>query len=119
MLSAEARGGRLAPRPGLRLAGFDGDAFVLRQGRANAERAGVGTLIHLGRRALGALRARYFAGDKGLVVTNPPWGERLEEQQRAGWLYYALGQMLGRLAPHWQALVVASQAETLDRCGMP
>ena len=42
-----------------------------------------------------------------LVVTNPPWGERLEEQQRAGWLYYALGQVLGRLAPHWQALVAA------------
>jgi len=117
-LREDATAARRAPPPGLSRKGFDADASVLHQARANAERAGVGALLHLERRELGALRARDFAGHTGLVVTNPPWGERLEEQQRAGWLYYALGQVLGRLAPHWHALVVASQVEALDRSGM-
>src|SRR5699024_3589906 len=48
---------------------------------------------------------------------NPPWGERLEEQEQAGWLYYALGRTLARYASQWQVLMVASQAEVLDRVG--
>lgn len=120
-LREEAREARRAAPQGLSLKGFDADASVLQQARANADRAGVGALIHFERRELGALRARDFAGGgqaTGVVVTNPPWGERLEEQQRAGWLYHALGRLMARHAPQWHAVIVAGQAEALDRSGM-
>ena len=105
------------------LKGFDADTAVLRQARANAERAGVSALIHFERRELGSLRQRDLgvAGADGsdlLVVTNPPWGERLEDQQQAGWLYHALGQTLARQAPQARALVVGHKVEILDRADM-
>ncbi|MBA3979413.1 MAG: bifunctional 23S rRNA (guanine(2069)-N(7))-methyltransferase RlmK/23S rRNA (guanine(2445)-N(2))-methyltransferase RlmL [Alcanivorax sp.] len=108
---------------GVSLKGFDADPAVLRQARANAERAGVLGLIHFERRELGSLRQRDLGvagGDSSdlLVVTNPPWGERLEDQEQAGWLYHALGQTLARHAPQARALVVGHKVEILDRTGM-
>ena len=114
----------ISPAPaGLSLKGFDADPGVLRQARANAERAGVLDLIHFERRELGSLRPQDLGppGSDGadlLVVTNPPWGERLEDQQQARWLYYALGQTLARLARQARVLLVGPQVETLDRAGM-
>ena len=126
-LREEARAARRESPAGLALKGFDADAKVLQQARSNAERAGVADLIHFERRELGSLRARDFGikpgsdtapEDAGLVVTNPPWGERLEEQEQADWLYYALGRTMARVVPGWRALVVGHRVETLDRAGM-
>lgn len=105
---------------GVFLKGFDADAESLRLARANAERAGVAELIHFERRELGALRARDF-GDKnaaGKLVTNPPWGERLETEARAGWLHAAIGQKLAELAPSWSATLLGARVNVLDQCGM-
>lgn len=102
------------------LKGFDADADSLRYARANAERAGVAQQIHFERRELGALRRRDF-GDKdviGSVVTNPPWGERLETEPRAGWLHAALGYKLAELAPAWPVTLLGARVSVLDQCGM-
>lgn len=101
---------------GLSLKGFDADEKVLRHARTNAERAGVATLIHFERRELGQLRKRDFAGH-GMVVSNPPWGERLEDRARAGWLMNALAWGLANHARGWQATVLGSDVEVLDRSG--
>lgn len=103
-------------RPALSLKGFDADETVLRQARANAERAGVAELIHFERRELGQLRRRDFA-ERGCLVSNPPWGERLEDKARAGWLINGLSHVLGSQAPGWGATVLASDVEVLDHCG--
>ncbi|MEY1661760.1 bifunctional 23S rRNA (guanine(2069)-N(7))-methyltransferase RlmK/23S rRNA (guanine(2445)-N(2))-methyltransferase RlmL [Isoalcanivorax beigongshangi] len=121
-LRQQAQDARRSAPAGLSLKGFDADASALAAAHANAARAGLGALIHFERRELGALRRRDFiardAVGTGLVVTNPPWGERLEEQERAGWLCQALGQVMLRCVPDWTALVIASKAEMLDRSGM-
>ncbi|MCG8391637.1 MAG: bifunctional 23S rRNA (guanine(2069)-N(7))-methyltransferase RlmK/23S rRNA (guanine(2445)-N(2))-methyltransferase RlmL [Pseudomonadales bacterium] len=103
--------------PTLSLKGFDADHRAIQLAQQNAERAGVRQAIHFERRELGLLRARDFA-DGGLLIANPPWGERLDEQEQAGWLHYALGQVLARHAPHWQALLLGADAQVMDRSAM-
>ncbi|MBM7334142.1 bifunctional 23S rRNA (guanine(2069)-N(7))-methyltransferase RlmK/23S rRNA (guanine(2445)-N(2))-methyltransferase RlmL [Alloalcanivorax marinus] len=100
------------------LKGFDADPDALKYARHNAERAGVESAIHLERRELGALRARDFASREGLLVTNPPWGERLDQQEQAGWLYAGLGRLLGEKAPAWRAVLLGAEVTALDRAGM-
>lgn len=102
------------------LKGFDADADSLRHARANAERAGVQDSIHFERRELGQLRRRDF-GDRevaGKLVTNPPWGERLENEARAAWLHAGLGYRLAELAPAWPATLLGARVAVMDRAGM-
>lgn len=113
---AEAR--RKGAVEGLHISGFDSDHSAVQAAKENAYRAGVADVIHFERRQLADLTRADFIGEQGFVVANPPWGERLEEQEQAGWLYYALGRTLARFASQWQTLLVASQAEVLDRAGM-
>lgn len=117
-LVAEAEARRQQSLEGLHIAGFDSDHGAIQAAKENAHRAGVGDAVEFTRRQLAELTREDFAAEKGLLVANPPWGERLEEQEQAGWLYYALGRTLARFASQWQALLVASQAEVLDRAGM-
>lgn len=117
-LVSEAEQQRLSSRPGLSIQGFDSEHSAIQAAQENAHRAGVGDAISFARRQLADLNRDDFVAEQGFVVTNPPWGERLEEQEQAGWLYYALGRTLARYASQWQVLMVASQAEVLDRVGM-
>lgn len=105
------------PLPSLSLKGFDADLRAIQLAQQNAERAGVRNAIHFERRELGALRPRDFA-EQGLLLANPPWGERLDEQQQAGWLHFALGQILARLAPQWHAMLLGADAQVMDRSAM-
>jgi 23S rRNA (guanine2445-N2)-methyltransferase / 23S rRNA (guanine2069-N7)-methyltransferase len=97
--------------------GFDADADTLKMAMHNAERAGARTAIHFERRELGALRQRDFA-EQGLLTTNPPWGERLDQQEQAAWLLAGLGQVLAGKAKHWRAVVLGADVTALDRAGM-
>ena len=102
--------------PGLSLKGFDADEQALRLARANAERAGVASLIHFERREFGLLSSRDFPAE-GRVVTNPPWGERLEDKPRAMALHQALGRRLAGVAHGWPLTVLGADVEVLDRIG--
>ena len=117
-LCEQAREEEIRPE-GLSLKGFDADPRALRQATANAERAGLAGVVHFERRELGALRRRDFAAPRGLVATNPPWGERLETGFRAGWLHAALGRVLGEHARQWQLMLLGSEAGVMERTGMP
>ncbi|MED5240293.1 MAG: bifunctional 23S rRNA (guanine(2069)-N(7))-methyltransferase RlmK/23S rRNA (guanine(2445)-N(2))-methyltransferase RlmL [Pseudomonadota bacterium] len=105
------------PVPALSLKGFDADLKAIQLAQQNAERAGVRSAIHFERRELGALRPRDVA-EAGVMVTNPPWGERLDEQDQAGWLHLGLGRMMARLAPGWQVILLGADAQVMDRSGM-
>ncbi len=102
---------------GLSIKAFDADTDLLRAARANAEAAGVAEHIHFERRELGLLRKRDFAAG-GHLVTNPPWGRRLEDRARAACLHTALGQCLAELAPEWTAVLLGTEVEVLDQTGM-
>ncbi len=84
--------------------GYDIDGEVLRLARQNAREAGVEHLIHLQQRPVQELRhpKRY-----GFIITNPPYGERLEEKEALPLLYEEFGESFRRLSD-WSAYMITS-----------
>ncbi len=84
--------------------GYDIDGDVIRLARKSAEAAGVGHLIHFQRRAVQELR---HPKKYGFIVTNPPYGERLEERENLPRLYREFGESFRRL-DSWSAYMITS-----------
>lgn len=74
--------------------GYDIDPDAVRMARENAQRAGVDHLIHLQQRPVSQLS---HPGKYGFLITNPPYGERLEERAALPQLYQTLGERFARL----------------------
>ena len=90
--------------------GFDNDSSAIAASLTNAERAGLHDSIQFEVRALAdnVLPPRLKAG---LVLTNPPYGERLGEAEKLGPLYAELGHWLRSQCAGWRAGVIAGNPE--------
>ena len=84
------------------LRGYDQDAGAVRAAIENVERAKLRGFIHIERRDLAQLTRE---GNTGLLVTNPPYGERIGDQERLGALYALLGEKLREHFEGWKAAV--------------
>lgn len=84
--------------------GYDIDASVIRTAKDNARRAGVEKLIHFQQRPVSELS---HSGKYGFIITNPPYGERLEEKEALPKLYGELGERFARL-DRWSAYIITS-----------
>lgn len=84
--------------------GYDIDAEVLKAARQNAEDAGVGDLIHFQQRDVRDLR---HPKKYGFIITNPPYGERLEEKRVLPQLYGDFGESFRNL-DSWSAYMITS-----------
>lgn len=84
--------------------GYDIDGDVVRIARANAREAGVDHLIHFQQRPVSALN---HPKKYGFIITNPPYGERLEEKEALPALYTEIGQAYGRL-DSWSCYLLTS-----------
>jgi len=103
------------------LRGSDHDARVLQTARHNAERAGVAQLVEFETRALseasplGTMRpADAPPGERvsaGLLVTNPPYGVRLEDREAARAVHRELGTVLRERFAGWDAAVLTGAPE--------
>ena len=88
--------------------GYDIDGDVIRNARQNAIDAGVDHLIHLQQRPVSALN---HPKKYGFVITNPPYGERLEEREALPALYTEIGEAFKRL-DSWSCFVLTSYDQT-------
>ncbi|MCD7833389.1 MAG: class I SAM-dependent RNA methyltransferase [Lachnospiraceae bacterium] len=84
--------------------GYDMDGEVVRAARENAKRAGVDHLIHFQQRPVSELR---HPKKYGFIITNPPYGERLEEKAALPGLYREIGEAFSRL-DSWSEYVITS-----------
>jgi len=82
--------------------GSDRDPRAVRLARRNLERAGLCGLVHIEQREL-AEAAPPEGGKPGLLLVNPPYGERLGEREELGGLYRELGQVLRQRFAGWRA----------------
>lgn len=89
----------------MKLHGSDNDAQLITIARANAERAGVSLLVGLNSATVENCRP---TAEKGLVICNPPYGERLGDPKHLIPLYQQLGEMLHEHYQGWQAAVLTS-----------
>lgn len=84
--------------------GYDADPEVIRTARRNAEEAGVGHLIHFQQRAVKDLS---HPKKYGFIITNPPYGERLEEKSALPQIYREFGEAFRGL-DSWSAYMITS-----------
>lgn len=88
--------------------GYDIDGDVIKAARENAKRAGVEHMIHFQQRAVADLS---HPKKYGFIITNPPYGERLEDKADLPELYTQIGQAYQRL-DSWSIFLITSYTET-------
>lgn len=84
--------------------GYDVDPSVIKIARRNAREAGVDHLIHFQERDVKDLN---HPKKYGFIITNPPYGERLEDKKDLPDLYRAFGESFKRL-DSWSAYMITS-----------
>ncbi|MGZ5851524.1 MAG: THUMP domain-containing class I SAM-dependent RNA methyltransferase [Hyphomicrobium sp.] len=103
--------------PAVRFYGSDLDAGAIRMSRANAERAGVAGITEFQQLAIEDLAAP--AGPPGLVIVNPPYGDRVGEKARLKSLYRTLGQTLVTRFAGWRVGLVTDEVSLADATCLP
>lgn len=88
--------------------GYDIDAEVVKAARENAKRAGVDHMIHLQQRAVADLK---HPKKYGFVISNPPYGERLEDKADLPALYTQIGESYRGLSD-WSMYLITSYEDT-------
>ena len=84
--------------------GYDIDGDVIKVARENAQVAGVDHMIHFQQRAVKDLS---HPKKYGFVITNPPYGERLNEKETLPALYREFGESFKKL-DSWSAYMITS-----------
>ena len=94
-----------------RILGTDIDPKAVEIARENARRAGVDDVVHFEVADAAAFDRKT---ERGVIVTNPPYGERIMEKQEAERLYRAFGAAWAR-TENWQLYLLSSHTE-FERC---
>lgn len=115
-LCADARARRAARPARPCIFGSDVDADAVRMSRANAVQAGVAEWVHVEQRAVSELTAP--AGAAGLVICNPPYGERIGAETGLPDLYTQLGAVLRREFTGWKAAMLTGNPPLARHLGV-
>ncbi|WP_392398407.1 bifunctional 23S rRNA (guanine(2069)-N(7))-methyltransferase RlmK/23S rRNA (guanine(2445)-N(2))-methyltransferase RlmL [Edwardsiella piscicida] len=97
-----------------RFFGYDLDRRVLEMARANARRAGVAALITFNGGDVAQLHNPLPEGPQGTVLSNPPYGERLESEPALIALHNTLGRIMKREFGGWQLSLFSASPELLS-----
>lgn len=98
------------------LRGYDRDPAAIRAAIENVTNAGLKGVVHIEKRELTDLRCE---SDKpGLVVTNPPYGERIGDETQLRDLYALLGKQLREHFVGWRAVVFTGNYQIARAIGM-
>lgn len=92
----------------MNIQGYDIDPEIVKAARTNAIDAGVGEYIHFQARDVKDLKN---PKSYGFIITNPPYGERLEEKEALPELYKTLGEVYRNL-DKWSMYVITSYEDT-------
>ena len=102
---------RSAPE-GVELRGYDGDIRAIKRAEVSIAALGLDALIRVRPKALNTLtKPSHRAMPKGLIVCNPPWGERLGQLSTMRLLYRELGQVIHREFQGWNAGILTAHNE--------
>ncbi|HLE00436.1 MAG TPA: THUMP domain-containing protein [Bdellovibrionota bacterium] len=95
-----------------KIVGYDRDFRAVRVALSNSERAGMRTVVHIEKRELAACDP---ISSSGIIVANPPYGERLGEVEELRPLYKALGDLYKQKFKGWNGFVFTGSPE-LAKC---
>lgn len=91
----------------MNIQGYDIDNSAIRCALGNARAAGVEPYIHFQQRSVAELS---HPKKYGFIITNPPYGERMEEKEELPGLYRMIGQSFDRLDT-WSKYIITSYEE--------
>ena len=106
------------------IVGFDVDGRAVRIALENVERAGLRGRVHIEKRELSEVRplerrrTPRGEGPLGVLVSNPPYGERMGEEDSLGLLYETIGNLLRREFTGWTGYVFTGNPELAKRVGL-
>jgi len=95
--------------------GYDADPVVISAARKNIVRAGLEERIRVHQAELAVLQR---PGKNGIVICNPPYGERLADAEGVAQLYRALGRILRERFTGWQTGIFIANTDLADRLGI-
>jgi 23S rRNA (guanine2445-N2)-methyltransferase / 23S rRNA (guanine2069-N7)-methyltransferase len=104
---------------GCRGYGFDHDPRVIVAARLNARSAGLAGLLSFEGRGAAELAASAAPAPSGLLICNPPYGERLGDARELQPLYRALGAGMRAQYGAWTCAVYSSDDELLEAVNLP
>lgn len=94
--------------------GYDLDETMVEYARQNARLAGVEHMIHFQKRGVDQLS---HSKKYGFVITNPPYGERLEEKEALFDLYHTIGERFKKL-DDWSLYLITSYDKAQEALGL-
>ena len=92
----------------MQIQGYDIDGDMIKAARQNAEDAGVLDYIHFQQRPVSGLS---HPKKYGFLITNPPYGERIEEKKNLPELYKTIGERFAAL-DSWSAYIITAYEDT-------
>jgi putative N6-adenine-specific DNA methylase len=95
--------------------GSDRDPDILSQARINAEQCGVADQVKFTQTELKDIEA---PADSGVILCNPPYGERLGDARELGDFYKLLGDVFKQRFKGWTAFVLTGNKELAKRVGL-
>lgn len=99
--------------------GFDQDGRTIAAARDNARRAGLEGWVEFGQRAIRDLRNPLPEGaPSGLLLVNPPYGERLGEADQLGPVYAELGRVWREEFDGWRASLLTGNPDLAFQIGL-
>ncbi|NET46025.1 class I SAM-dependent RNA methyltransferase [Okeania sp. SIO2B3] len=113
-LLTEAKNSQLTELKSI-IVGCDRNPEVLFQARTNAERCGVGNKIKFIKTDLSKLKP---PADRGIIICNPPYGERLGEVEELGELYKMLGDIFKQRFTGWTAFILTGSKQLSKQVGL-
>ncbi len=105
-------------KPPLWIRGYEADPRLIQPGRNNVERAGLSDWIKIYQGEVGTFEPRPDQNQKGLVICNPPYGERLGDEASLLYLYQNLGERLRQACLNWEAAVFTGAPDLGKRMGI-
>ena len=112
-LIEEAEAGIKRGRKNLpKIIGYDKDARALEVALSNIEKAGLTNVVSCAQQDLAQCEP---VGERGIFITNPPYGERLGEIERLRGLYKQLGDVMKQRFKGWEGYIFTSSSE-LAKC---
>ena len=99
------------------IVGFDQDRRSVVAAIQHVENAGLSGKIHIEKRDISDASAAE-SWPKGLIVCNPPYGERLGDEEQTAILYRQFGEVLKQRFIGWQAAMIIGNPELGFRLGI-
>lgn len=94
--------------------GYDNNSVVLQRAEQNAIQAGVGDLITFAMQDVTQLTNPLPTASTGMIISNPPYGERLESEPALIALHTALGQRIKQNFGGWRLSLFSGAPQLLD-----